>query len=615
MQWREIEFEATNNLRRATKRIRERKWDLLVVDQSIAGGAQGWFQRSGLRGVIVSPEFVELSREDLIGLGKNSFISWPFPHFDFLETLEALVNGVEPGVIAQRSSADLPMQGALREFPFDTLLFKLFDTRFSGRLIVRERKSEKVIYFLRGFPVSSSSNTHSESLGTLLIKRGHLNGDQLKSFLQECELERQSLGELLVQAQVLDKETLWQLLAEQVQERVLSCFSMGYGHWEVHPGANFVSNIQAQIQNPIELIFLGIRRFEETNALATKIQQRVGHFVVPTTNFPRLLPYCPMGPNRRAFVRAINGQRRLGELLQIWGGEPASFFPFFWALHNSRMVFLSQRPISSPGFDLEHILQATPLIQGLLRRAPSTPKSRRDLTRMSLIAPAAPVAEVDLEAKLANDNYFALFDLSKDASAAEIEAAVTQLTQSLPAKELEDDESGQQLQDHIRQAAAVLLDEQQRVDYLDSLAPKPVLDLYEQSLMLFREQRLQEALELLRELIQKNPAHAHAATLAGRILFLLSRSTGSSQEREAIALLKRAVVLDDTIVDAYISLAEIYTAKGEGELCRQHLNKALALNPSHQQAKAMLANLHESDVDSTQTIGSWMLRSLRETQD
>jgi tetratricopeptide (TPR) repeat protein len=84
----------------------------------------------------------------------------------------------------------------------------------------------------------------------------------------------------------------------------------------------------------------------------------------------------------------------------------------------------------------------------------------------------------------------------------------------------------------------------------------------------------QEAVLLLKDLIQRNPSDADARLLLGSLL------VEAKQRDEAIAQLTEAVRLRPGSADAQNALGEAYTTFGSLPMARKPLEKAVALNPN-----------------------------------
>lgn len=137
---------------------------------------------------------------------------------------------------------------------------------------------------------------------------------------------------------------------------------------------------------------------------------------------------------------------------------------------------------------------------------------------------------------------------------------------------------------------------------------------YLMSLILFKQQKYEQALEKVHILLQKNDKHAKIALLRGRILHGLGRhneainvfnneiqNSGFVEPQlyyqrsacyaalqkldEGIADCKKALEIDDTFIDAYVRLADFHAQKGEYTVAIAHYQKYIK---AQQRNKKML---------------------------
>lgn len=619
-------------------------FDAVIVEHALASGGLELARRLRARDpslpiLMTSAIYTQPEAGPRETLPFDAFVPRPFSNFELLETLEAVLEGrslVEP---TPASMSQLPMQGALERTPFEALLYKLFDTKFTGRLQLVRGKSEHALYFLRGFPAWATSTTRTEALGTLLVRRGLLDTATLNEFLRRPSHRGASLGQRLVAAGILTNAQLLRALEEQVRERILSWFTLNDGTWTVESGDAFVYRYDVYVQNPIELIFQGVAAFEEINALAARLKERADHVLVPTRNFARLLPYVTLDEQRIALLQKIDGSRRLGQLIQHWRGSFPDFFRFIWSLHATRIVYASPTPVKvHEDLSLDAVRVLAPHVSVFLRveqarrdGAHSDPSALSGSTSQPGTSPSPTVDQarvpsaihvsdsseridelLELHDFVEHLNHFDLFGLTLDASPDEIRVAIGQRVSGLDPELIkalppEDVRRIAAVGRRIKEAAAVLLDPRRREAYreaiiaeLDAAEGHGVDGELERGRQLLEDGKYDEARAILAPLSEQNRVDARAAALLARCIHLANPADKRGLN-SAKALLYRAIALDDRLADAHYYLAAIELKLGHSGQAMECVERTLELDPVHRDALELKALL-SGDTGGTMPI-------------
>lgn len=559
----------------------------------------------------------------------DAFLSRPMWHFDILDALERLTSGTR-----HESLANLPRYGELARYPFATLLYQTTNAGFTGRVVLQRAATRRVIYMLNGFPVFASSNTLGEALGTLLIKRGLITRQQLRQELDLLAQGSRSLGQHLIHRGVLSETVLEEVLYEQVRERILSCFELVDGQFELFTGSTFAERYEHFVQNPIELIFLGVARFQETNQLAQNFAERASHYVVPTNKFDRLIPYIPLGRKRGHLLEQIDGRRTVQDLIRLWAGDITALFRFVWALQIARLVFFSRKPIPSSNRSLksllippEHLVQlVTPSQDLVLDAIPELTSSVIDLSEgqgfseLSSGLHKSPAQQsTSLLEKLTNKakhvtdlNHFEIFDLDVDATPAEIRLSVEKTLRLLDPKEVSKlppqlFSAAAQLWSHAQTASRVLLDPDARAAYIRELRPASTQNLLKEGRTLLKAGQYANAIELFQQVEAQDPANATAVTYHARCLHLLHGTEDRRVVSQCKALLYRAIALDEANPTPHYFLGELAMDRYVPEEAREHYERALQIDPAYEPATRGLEALG-SEGPSTGNIRASFLK-------
>ncbi len=122
-------------------------------------------------------------------------------------------------------------EGDLSNAPFARILARLHRSRTTGRLHVQQTDVEKSIFFRDGEPILVNSNKQEELLGSFLIKKDKITQDQLEQGLARLSEWGGRLGDALVAIGAIPAHDIFQLLAEQMREKLLDIFNWTSGHY------------------------------------------------------------------------------------------------------------------------------------------------------------------------------------------------------------------------------------------------------------------------------------------------------------------------------------------------------------------------------------------------
>jgi hypothetical protein len=531
-------------------------------------------------------------------------LSWPTTHTDLLLLAKNLLKRSHSSgafeSVPNPAEAALPSGVVpLSDFPFEDLLWRAWISRFCGQITISDPSCRRVISFINGFPVSVTSDSPSEALGSMVVQRGLCDRDHLQRLLsrQRQPGPRLSLGQLLLGDNILTESQLLELLDEQARGRLLSCFELRVASAEVFPRALLTLSADLFIQNPLSIIQLGISRLRDLTPLRAFAQRAASLHVVPSQHFAHQAPYLELGLSRRTLLSQIDGFHTISQLQQQWVGPERTFLQFFWTLHATHTVFLSPHPIPSrtpsPSIDdllldREHILRLMTPAPGLRRAA--RPFDLAQSGQFRVPDPNASAALLHLQTldppTLASLDFFSLFNLDPDASPYQIH---TRVRSTLHLLDLIDTPLNT-LSSTLRSAASTLLDADARRLYRSTLSPLSTQRLDAARLLLHRN-LLPEASTILEELDALDPVNPQITTLLARCIYLQHGVHDRVHLARAQALLARAVALDADNADAFHLLGCIERDLHDPDTARRAWTRALSIDPGHRPSHDALSSL------------------------
>ncbi len=157
----------------------------------------------------------------------------------------------------------MSLKGTINSVSLSGVLQILSDNRATGILRVSSSKEEYQIYFLEGAIVFASESKKKSRLGSLLIKDGIININQLNESLETAGLRRVSLGKVLVGEDIISKKTLEKYIYKQVEDILYVTFLWKEGDFEFHHSKLILKWLQIIKLNTMGLILSASRRVDQ----------------------------------------------------------------------------------------------------------------------------------------------------------------------------------------------------------------------------------------------------------------------------------------------------------------------------------------------------------------
>jgi hypothetical protein len=181
----------------------------------------------------------------------------------------------------------------------------------TGTLCVRNKGTEKKIFFRNGRVISSASNDPREYLGQFLMSHGYITEPELMKAMEVQAQSRILLGKILVMIDVITEEDLQRLMRLKAEEEIYDIFLWNEGDFQ------FADDELPQMEMiPLQvdvtgLIMEGTRRVDEWNRIHTLI----GHEGLIPAIVKEIPPEELEDDAQRTVINAIDGKRSLAELV------------------------------------------------------------------------------------------------------------------------------------------------------------------------------------------------------------------------------------------------------------------------------------------------------------
>ena len=152
------------------------------------------------------------------------------PHLVSAPSLATERSGVIE-VVEEIKQAYAAYQGQLHQMSIARLLARLHRTRGTGRLHVTRQGVDKSIFFQQGQIILVDSNLEDELLGNFLLRRQLITQAQLDQGFARLSEWGGRLGDALVATGAVPAHDIFQLLSEQMREKILEIFAWSEGRF------------------------------------------------------------------------------------------------------------------------------------------------------------------------------------------------------------------------------------------------------------------------------------------------------------------------------------------------------------------------------------------------
>jgi serine/threonine-protein kinase len=184
---------------------------------------------------------------------------------------------------------DIATEGAARA------LAQALLERETGLLVFEQGGTRKEVFVVGGIPEFVSSNMASELLGEFLVARGVISRGELEMALAVMPRFEGRLGETLTGLGLIDAMELFQLIATQVEEKLLELFTWESGHARFTRGVTHTAPAFPLSLDGWQVLEEGIRRRTASGLITFASGQS---FVVERPA-PRGLAQAPLSPVQR----------------------------------------------------------------------------------------------------------------------------------------------------------------------------------------------------------------------------------------------------------------------------------------------------------------------------
>jgi len=224
----------------------------------------------------------------------------------------------EPQVPAYLDVLRLPddqeVVGDFTETAFPTLLAALAYKQRSGRLMLQRGDDKRLIYFDRGFAVSSkTSQDGNQSLTEMIVAHGLMSARDMAGIEAHAARGRQDVRDVLVQRRAFTEDEVDHLTSVHLRNKVVEVFAWEDGTFTFTDGPVPRAHRKPPVINPMELIWEGIQHGTPLSLIRRYLDPNLGSRMV-WMNDPLEQGDLHLVRSQERFLARIDGRSSLHDL-------------------------------------------------------------------------------------------------------------------------------------------------------------------------------------------------------------------------------------------------------------------------------------------------------------
>lgn len=433
-----------------------------------------------------------------------------------------------------------------------------------GRLSFHSQNFQKYLFFQEGFLVYAKTNNPLELLGEVLFRLGKLSKEDFDRIDEYIE-PKKSIGSVLIENDLITKESLQEGLIYQMREIVLNMFSVFGAEFRFQDKSDFDEQVfDAKLKVPV-VIEEGIRGMKHNPNLKT--------FLAKKTPTPKSIDfYLRLNKEERELNDLIKGEVTAEELLISSNSSPDFFWKSLYLLYCLDLVDFKNKKV---------------------KKVPSPEKKGE--TEPEVTEEEKLVKVFEFHNNLENFNYYQILDVIESASKEDIKKSYFRLARKFHpdffGRELPS-ESTQKIDevfDQITKAYQTLNDEKKKSEYDKKLSAPPSEERknltkeaekrFRQGKTLFNQERYEEALIFLEQSVRLSQDKASYF-----ILLAMTQAKIQTYRKEAEKNFIRATRLEPWNAEAFVGLGVLYKREGLNIKAKKQFERALQIDSDHKVA-------------------------------
>ncbi len=154
------------------------------------------------------------------------------------------------------------LKGNLKNYKLPDLLIGIQRGTKTGVLEIVSESVVRQVYIRNGDMVFAESSFEDDRLGEMLLREGRITVRQFNEASKRLVETGDKLGRILVEMSCMTPHELYQAVQRQVNEIILSLFTLEEGAFEFREGSPHADNLITLIISAANIIYRGIKRIE-----------------------------------------------------------------------------------------------------------------------------------------------------------------------------------------------------------------------------------------------------------------------------------------------------------------------------------------------------------------
>lgn len=205
--------------------------------------------------------------------------------------------------------------GNITVSPLPKIIIQIMSERATGRLYIENSGIYKNIYFKNGKIYYVTSNYQPEFIGEFIVKKGALSKEIITEALNTCKNENLRLIDYLVQKGFLKPHEMYNLIVEQIKEKIYHLFT-----WDKGVYIFFSGEITKQEALPLELgdfdfIYQCISRYTPPYIIENYISNFIFKPLVINKDAGQFIEKIRFNAYEMRLLRILSQKRNLNEAI------------------------------------------------------------------------------------------------------------------------------------------------------------------------------------------------------------------------------------------------------------------------------------------------------------
>lgn len=470
------------------------------------------------------------------------------------------------------------LKGDIRDYELADTLIGLQRTNETGILEVRSGAIVKRIYIKNGDMIFAVSNQDEDRLGDILLKEGKINKVQYDHSVEEMKRAKQKQGTALVRFGYLKPQELVWAVMHQVEEIIISLFSIEHGTFEFKEGPLPTDETITLKLSAANLIYRGIKRIKSLSKLGSSLPPMDA--VLCFSSDPlKLFQNITLDKEGKTILSYVDGKTTISNIISVSHLDDFEAFKTIYALLSTGIIELRSEKIPDE-ISVEEIIEE--------------PEIKMDAEVVDMIK--------EMYSKYKDLGYYGVLGVKQYTTTAEIKSAYYDAAKRFhPDRHffLSSDDVKGKLSDifaYITEAYTTLSNSEKRREYDRRLSLKPARKIsnedlaqerFEEGKIEFAKYNIAQALEFFGQAAYLHSSMAKYHYYYGLALNKLGRL------KEAARVIQRALKIEPSNADYLAEAGHIYLKVDLPGRAKSAFEAALKISPSHKRATEGMANLSE----------------------